>query len=101
MNVSTIARLCVAVIGWSNLRTVVVEEARVLMEVARTSGNCHHCQTCRRRVATVEAEIGKKPLVWKWEFLPEGGMWLAISRQPNTDPLELLRQATGLRITAA
>ena len=89
--------LLVTVAGWTFEREVRVEDNRVLMEIARTSNNCHHCPTCRRRVSTIEAQLADSSLVWKWEFLPDGGMWLSL---PNTDedPVELLRRTTGLLI---
>lgn len=88
-----------AIVGdWSNLRTVIIEDDRVLMEVARTSNNCHHCPTCRRRVNCVEQTLNGTALVWKWEYLSRGGMWLAIARQEDDDPIELLRRATSLDI---
>lgn len=100
MSTATITReeIRVEVGGWQNLRTVIVEGSRVLMEVARTSNNCHHCPTCRRRVATVEQVLNGSAWVWKWEFLPQGGMWLAIARREGESAIELLRQATGLKI---
>lgn len=90
-------RVCVA--GWTYSRNVIVEKDRVLMEIARTANNCHHCPTCRRRVATVEAALNGTPYVWKWEFLPQGGMWLSLSRTEGKDPVVLLQEATGLNVT--
>lgn len=88
-----------AIVGnWANLRTIIIEDERVLMEVARTSNNCHHCPTCRRRVNSVEQALNGTALVWKWEFLPQGGMWLAIARQEGEHPIVLLHRVTGLEI---
>jgi len=92
------SRFTVSVNDWRYRRAVIVEDDRILMEIARTSGNCHHCQTCRRRVNTVEQHLAGKAFVWKWEFLAEGGMWLALARVNGNDPVELLCEATGLRI---
>ncbi len=88
----------VNVSGWKFSRAVLVEGHRVLMEVARTSNNCHHCPTCRRRVNTIEQALDGSAYVWKWEFLPQGGMWLSLARPNGVDAIELLRQATGLGI---
>ena len=89
----------VSVNDWRYDRTVLVEEERVLMEIARTSNNCHHCPTCRRRVETVERVLRDSSFVWKWEYLSRGGMWLALARQGHEDPVTLLRRATGLNIS--
>ncbi len=98
MTTASSDRLKVSVNGWKNRRSVIVEDDRVLMEIARTSNNCHHCPTCRRRVDTVEQHLAGETIVWKWEFLAEGGMWLALARVDGQDPIQLLREATGLRI---
>ncbi len=90
--------LYVRVQGWSNDRQIVVEDDRILMEIARTANGCHHCPTCRRRVDMIEQTLNGTPLVWKWEFLPQGGMFLAIPRNDGKDAIEVLRKATGLNI---
>lgn len=100
MNTVQSSVLFVVVAHWSNRRRVKIEENRILMEVARTAQNCHHCATCRRRVATVEQALTGTPIVWKWEFLPEGGMWLSLARTPEKDPIAHLQEATGLAIAA-
>lgn len=86
---------------WQYSRAVIVEDQRVLMEIARTSNNCHHCPTCRRRVNTVEQALSNSSLVWKWEYLPMGGMWLAIYRNEQEDPITLIQRALGLNISVA
>lgn len=99
MTTTTVAsEILVHVCGWQFDRKVLVEDERVLMEIARTSGNCHHCPTCRRRVETVERALRDSSVVWKWEFLPCGGMWLTLARQGHEDPISLLQRTTGLNI---
>ncbi len=100
MKTATPRSLRVSVVGWTFGRTVIVEKDRVLMEVARTANDCHHCPTCRRRVSTIEQALNGSTYVWKWEFLPQGGMWLSLSRPGGEDPVELLRRTTGLAIDA-
>lgn len=100
MNTVQLSMLFVVVAHWSNRRRVRIEDNRILMEVARTSNNCHHCPTCRRRVATVEQLLAGKSIVWKWEYPEEGGMWLSIARTPGKEPIAQLTEATGLAIAA-
>ena len=95
----TATRLMVSVRGWLCSRRVIVEDNRVLMESARTSNNCPHWPTCRRRTNTVEQQLAGKPIVWKWDFLEEGGMWLALPLADGQDPITALREATGLDIS--
>lgn len=96
--VASAEEIRVSVSGWMYNRAVLVEDHRILMEVARTSNNCHHCPTCRRRVHTIEQALNGSSYVWKWEYLPRGGMWLSLARPDGEDPIELLRQATGLDV---
>ena len=95
----TATRLMVSVRGWLNRRRVIVEDNRVLMEIARTSNNCHHCPTCRQRVNLVEQQLAGTSVVWKWEFLEEGGMWLALALPDGRDPIKVLRETTRLDIS--
>ncbi len=95
----TAERKMVSVRGWDNRRRVIIEDNRVLMEIARTSNNCHHCPICRRRVALVEKQLEGATVVWKWEYLEEGGMWLALPRTDRRNPIDVLRETTRLDIS--
>lgn len=95
---TVINRMRVCVDGWRYSRAVIVKADRVLMEVARTSNNCHHCPTCTRRVNLVRNRLNQADVCWEWEYLHEGGMWASLKRKNGQDPIALIRSVTGLRI---
>ena len=99
MGTATVAHghqeLRVLVNSWQYSRRVVVEPQRVMIEIARMS--CRHCPTCAGRTDSIENRLRGSKLPWKWEFM-NGGMFLSIPNDGATNPVDLLRQATGFDV---
>jgi hypothetical protein len=87
----------VSVADWTNDRKLLVENDRVILEVARTDDKCHQCPTCLSRADKIEEFLQGGSYVWKWEMFDDG-KWISIASPKKTNPIKFLADAVGLAI---
>ena len=85
--------------SWQNARRVQVLPDQVALQV--TVPSCSHCHTCQSRVQQFKGTLADKPEVihqWKTQ---EGAYWLFLPRREEQNPLDLLRNTLGIRVSAS
>ena len=87
----------VRIADWTNPRRIIIHKDRALLEIARTSDDCHLCATCHKRASRVEEFLRGGSYVWRWEIFNEG-KWLSLALPAGADPVRFLADATGLTI---
>ena len=85
-------RHSVRVSGWSNRRTVIEQDGKVMLEIALTH---NHCPTCASRVRHVTEALSRRNVQYTWAYPPDSsGSFIAVAA-PG-DGLSVEKYLSGL-----
>ncbi|KKU38228.1 MAG: hypothetical protein UX51_C0004G0001 [Candidatus Azambacteria bacterium GW2011_GWF2_46_32] len=85
-------RHSVRVSGWSNSRTVIEQDGKVMLEIALTH---NHCPTCASRVRHVTEALSRRNVQYTWAYPPDSsGSFIAVAA-PG-DGLSVEKYLSGL-----
>ena len=85
-------RHSVRVSGWSNSRTVIEQDGKVMLEIALTH---NHCPTCASRVRHVIEALSRRNVQYTWAYPPDSsGSFIAVAA-PG-DGLSVEKYLSGL-----
>ena len=85
-------RHSVRVSGWSNRRTVIEQDGKVMLEIALSH---NHCSTCASRVRHVTEALSQRNVQYTWAYPPDSsGSFIAVAA-PG-DGLSVEKYLSGL-----